>query len=235
MMNGLGKRRRVRMQSGYTLIEILVTMMIVALLASILFVLFARAKKAALSSSCISNLHQVGLAANLYQADWDGQMPYDKVTTMTAWKRKAWELLARYAKSPKVFVCPDVVGLESDAVGYIYRAGPMRHIDDNRAPQRLEATSVIAYCMDHLDRKVVRGPFDYVDYPKDSTGHYTGRFNAVRADASAFSVDAKQVETWDFDGKHWFHSGSVPKGRIIYTSTERFPDEPWPPTFEFGY
>lgn len=63
------------MRRGFTLIELLVVIAIIAILAAILFPVFAKAREKARQTSCLSNMKQVALAFNLYQGDWDGTMP----------------------------------------------------------------------------------------------------------------------------------------------------------------
>jgi prepilin-type N-terminal cleavage/methylation domain-containing protein/prepilin-type processing-associated H-X9-DG protein len=60
---------------GFTLIELLVVIAIIAVLASILFPVFARARENARRASCMSNLKQFGLALMQYTQDYDGQYP----------------------------------------------------------------------------------------------------------------------------------------------------------------
>ncbi len=57
--------------TGFTLIELLVVIAIIAILAAILFPVFAQAKNAAKGAACISNMHQLGIASQLYIADGD--------------------------------------------------------------------------------------------------------------------------------------------------------------------
>jgi prepilin-type N-terminal cleavage/methylation domain-containing protein/prepilin-type processing-associated H-X9-DG protein len=60
---------------GFTLIELLVVIAIIAILAAILFPVFARAREKARQSSCVSNLKQLGLAMMSYCTDYDGCYP----------------------------------------------------------------------------------------------------------------------------------------------------------------
>jgi prepilin-type N-terminal cleavage/methylation domain-containing protein/prepilin-type processing-associated H-X9-DG protein len=60
---------------GFTLIELLVVIAIIAILAAILFPVFAQAKLAAKKISDLSNLKQIGLAANIYINDYDDELP----------------------------------------------------------------------------------------------------------------------------------------------------------------
>jgi prepilin-type N-terminal cleavage/methylation domain-containing protein/prepilin-type processing-associated H-X9-DG protein len=67
-----------RQQRGFTLIELLVVIAIIAILASILFPVFARARENARRASCQSNLKQIGLAITQYSQDYDEKNPIIK-------------------------------------------------------------------------------------------------------------------------------------------------------------
>src|SRR5204863_410328 len=60
---------------GFTLIELLVVIAIIALLAALLLPALARAKESGRRTTCINNLHQLYLAANLYAGQNDGLFP----------------------------------------------------------------------------------------------------------------------------------------------------------------
>jgi prepilin-type N-terminal cleavage/methylation domain-containing protein/prepilin-type processing-associated H-X9-DG protein len=62
-------------RNGFTLIELLVVIAIIAILAAILFPVFARAREKARTASCQSNLKQIAMAIHQYADDWDGYGP----------------------------------------------------------------------------------------------------------------------------------------------------------------
>jgi prepilin-type N-terminal cleavage/methylation domain-containing protein len=68
---------------GFTLIELLVVIAIIAILAAILFPVFARAREAARKTACLSNMRQLGTATGMYVQDFDGAYPDSRVT----WQR----------------------------------------------------------------------------------------------------------------------------------------------------
>lgn len=90
-------------RSAFTLIELLVVIAIIAILASILFPVFARARENAKRASCQSNLKQIGLGIQQYVADYDGQIPPQQLVNPTVY----WPtLILPYIKSSQLFTCP---------------------------------------------------------------------------------------------------------------------------------
>ena len=92
-------------RSAFTLIELLVVIAIIAILAAILFPVFARARENARRSSCSSNLKQIGLGILQYTQD------YDEKYVATRWydgtNGQAWPTsLQPYLKSTQIFQCP---------------------------------------------------------------------------------------------------------------------------------
>jgi prepilin-type N-terminal cleavage/methylation domain-containing protein/prepilin-type processing-associated H-X9-DG protein len=61
---------------GFTLIELLVVIAIIAILAAILFPVFAQAREKARGASCLSNTKQIGTAVSMYTQDWDEMFPF---------------------------------------------------------------------------------------------------------------------------------------------------------------
>ena len=71
--------RKTSVQSGFTLVELLVVIAIIAILAAILFPVFARARENARRASCQSNLKQLGLAITQYVQDYDERYPAGEI------------------------------------------------------------------------------------------------------------------------------------------------------------
>jgi len=109
-----------RRDRGFTLIELLVVMAVIAILAAILFPVFAQAREKARQTSCISNMNQLGKAAMMYAQDYDELLvPHRTVNTTNPFvgqfpanqadvdDRTFWcSLLQPYVKSLQVFKCP---------------------------------------------------------------------------------------------------------------------------------
>jgi len=100
---------------GFTLIELLVVIAIIAILAAILFPVFARAREKARQASCQSNLKQIGLSVHMYAQDYDERYPMnsynvtDCVSQFHAGvgQRLWWyEALTPFVKSTQLWACP---------------------------------------------------------------------------------------------------------------------------------
>ncbi|MDR3707031.1 MAG: DUF1559 domain-containing protein [Capsulimonadaceae bacterium] len=98
-----------RTEAGFTLIELLVVIAIIAILAAILFPVFATAREKARQTACMNNAKQIGLATAQYTQDYDECLVPGGCSQSTPNYYVRWpNLLYPYLKTYQVFVCPDV-------------------------------------------------------------------------------------------------------------------------------
>ena len=119
------RARRCPTPNAFSLIELLVVIAIIAILAAILFPVFAQAREKARQAACMSNLKQMGTAFAMYTQDYDERLPDRrdlKLSLPGGWKpwtswptsdpRAAWAaiVLDPYVKNIGIWACPSVQG-----------------------------------------------------------------------------------------------------------------------------
>lgn len=99
---------RTRINHAFTLIELLVVIAIIAILAAILFPVFAQAREKARSVSCLSDTKQIGLSLQMYTQDFDETIPqaYYYVSANGIGRMHWSKMLTPYTKNDDIFACP---------------------------------------------------------------------------------------------------------------------------------
>lgn len=147
-------------RKAFTLIELLVVIAIIAILAAILFPVFAQAKVAAKKISCVSNVKQMAVAAQLYLGDYDDHYPVNSVSSPSGFTysntsywyfglvfesgslavlRPEAGLLYPYQKSGPIVACPDSNNLTPGTGGAPFT------IDASNAPLGYDKNVLIVF------------------------------------------------------------------------------------------
>ena len=227
-MSRLWSERPFEMRRGFTLIETLVVIALIATLAAMLFPVFAQVKRPAKGTACIGNLRQIGMAINLYGLDADERYPLatDPVDANSRCAhREALRLpqlhaiLAPYVKSAELWHCPldtgvpDVHGryeeaVECDLPGIASIFGAYGSSYVYRSDLALANVSQPASLFDPYHGREEHGPAE-VPLVVDAYGAWHGekeeggrRYNAVMADGHVQRRTQSQIaiaEDWTPD------------------------------------
>lgn len=213
---------------AFSLIELLVVITIIALWAALLFPVFASAKRQAMKTSCLSNMHQLGVGIGLYEADSGGLLP---VGTIIRWQntgpggvllppsgtRDVMRPILRYAPG---LTCPVNHGA--------YLGRWVQRFDTHPNESRVmlpEPSNVLAYCIHHLDKGWSTQGDSQTFSPLDER---KGKYVALRADLSSSSIESSDLRKMLFERKDgqdaWSESDS---GQYSV-----FRSEAWPPKWQ---
>ncbi|MDO8586800.1 MAG: DUF1559 domain-containing protein [Armatimonadota bacterium] len=156
-----------RRRAGFTLIELLVVVAIIAILAAILFPIFAAAKEAGKKASCLANLKQIGNALAMYRDEYDGHNPgiWANWGQSGSWDDKAsfWWVMLSYIKSRmgkdarNIVKCPSASWLKQDWTigstnrerkGFAYQINETGWTDGRMPRQLRDANCLVNSLMD---------------------------------------------------------------------------------------
>jgi len=169
---------------GFTLIELLVVIAIIALLAAIIFPVFAKVREKARQATCESNERQIGLGLLQYVQDYDETEPESYYGSKTAdsdltTNYKWMDAVYPYVKNQAIFTCPS----DTDSPPYIYRNGQnygsyglngaYGSVGDNQIPPRSAYTGVPATSYNVMTSQIVV-PSDTVWVTDNDNGTQNG-------------------------------------------------------------
>ena len=190
-----------RHRSGFTLIELLVVIAIIAILAAILFPVFARAREKARQASCSSNLKQIGAATLMYIQDYDERYPPQfAITPDLDWP----VMLDPYVKNHQLWSCPSNQDtghmlVDGTPLSYGYNCG---HLAFKTQAQISDIAGTIMAADSNGDNRV--GPA----YPSRAAGcgnQLVAPHNEMSGIAFADGhVKAMKLETINADDRVWF-------------------------------
>ncbi len=109
------------MRRGFTLIELLVVIAIIAILAAILFPVFARAREKARQTSCLSNTKQLMLGFMMYAQDYDECLPGYIYASGSVPYLRWYDMIEPYVKNTQIFICPSARTRTPTGYGFNYR------------------------------------------------------------------------------------------------------------------
>jgi prepilin-type N-terminal cleavage/methylation domain-containing protein/prepilin-type processing-associated H-X9-DG protein len=134
-------------QAAFTLIELLVVIAIIAILAAILFPVFAQARAKARQTACLSNMKQLGTGLMMYAQDYDETLPLNDYVgnglgPLPGWRDPragdSWcSGIYPYVKNAQVYVCPEAL---------LYRDGSVW-----QSPDKIE-DGMVSYLMNYATR-----------------------------------------------------------------------------------
>lgn len=126
-----------RLESAFTLVEMLFVIAIILILTALLFPSFARVRENARRASCQSNMRQLGLAFMQYAQDYDSYYPCGTTPEPSAYLGLGWVYQTEpYAKSSRFLLCPSDTRQGTAArptISYGYNNALVRRADNNNA------------------------------------------------------------------------------------------------------
>jgi prepilin-type N-terminal cleavage/methylation domain-containing protein/prepilin-type processing-associated H-X9-DG protein len=199
---------------GFTLIELLVVIAIIAILAAILFPVFARAREKARQTSCLSNLKQIGLAETMYQQDYDETTgTYIQSAPSGVADDYSWiDLLMPYVNNTQLFECPSAEnGYRTDDVGALGSYGA------NISETDVGGLTGKGYLYCHRKVASFKAPAETAIFA-DTNGNHYFRYSSGDIQGMAFlHNDGANVAYLDGHAK-WISEGAV------NTEVGRWPD-----------
>jgi prepilin-type N-terminal cleavage/methylation domain-containing protein/prepilin-type processing-associated H-X9-DG protein len=202
---------------GFTLIELLVVIAIIAILAAILFPVFAQAREKARSISCVSNVRQMGVAAVMYAQDYDETYP-------GMWQ---WSPCAIYFHSPYIYP----PGWTQPMAEQLCETCPyVKNAAVYRCPSRTASSNIADFCSYGYTYPTMWG--GYPPIPGSAFGFPVGPNLAAiarPADTAMITDSAAWPGTTDCNALTYpgIYSGCAPRNGYAYPYVYKPTTNPW--------
>jgi prepilin-type N-terminal cleavage/methylation domain-containing protein/prepilin-type processing-associated H-X9-DG protein len=188
------------MRRGFTLIELLVVIAIIAILAAILFPVFARAREKARQSSCLSNVKQISLGAMMYTQDYDETYPPGlvgspgagpgPVSQSASWfsdSKMHFDIIYPYVMNVQVFECPSGGGGSLYSLNYGFNVNICPDVRTGGSPVKMATVKAPANVFMCLDAGPYRVGPGYITRPTYSYWYVPGTWDeSADPDATGF-------------------------------------------------
>lgn len=203
-----------KQKRGFTLIELLVVIAIIAILAAILFPVFAKARERAKRTTCANNLKQIGTAIQMYGNDYDSYL-FPQMVWNTVYDPPINTLRAYhpYIKSVDIFRCP-ADGSNGEPKDYRYKVNPNDLLTNGVTPT--SAATRISY--------IVLGRDLWKPSVKNGANYYPV-YKLENARSHKSSDNTYQDAGWVARDVDW----AQPTGTSMYSTNHGKGTQPWVP------
>ena len=196
-----------RMKRGFTLIELLVVIAIIAILAAILFPVFAQAREKARQTSCLSNEKQIAGATIMYTQDYDERFPMGTIGVGTTW----------YSSGGVPYVQNAPANLQTSNAGYV---DSLSVAWGNTILTYTKNTGVLL-CPSSTFKDVVIPENRFVTKPNNITYTYNGMLQSYPQAGVVYSAQLPLIQ--EGDGKSYGAGWTVPNPFLICNGANTTP------------